>query len=100
MLCRRSLQDHICSHCVCDDVRGGCAVGIHQLEMAAGLRNGFWLRVWMALEPDAGVCLRASALCKLGTAIQQPDCNDYAAAGVPNCLLSHRWSYMQEFYHS
>ena len=78
VLCWRCLQDHICAHCICNDVRGGCAIGIHQLEVAAGLRNGVWFCVRMALEPDAGVCLRASALCKLDAAFQQPYCNGYA----------------------
>ena len=65
ILHRRCMQDHICAHCIRDDVRGGAAVCIYQPEVAAGLCNGVWLRIRMALEPDAGVCLCASAPCKL-----------------------------------
>ena len=48
-----ALQDNLCAHCVCNDMRGVCAVGIHQPEVAARLRRGLRLCLRLALEPDA-----------------------------------------------
>jgi hypothetical protein len=48
-----ALQDNLCAHCVCNDMRGVCAVSIHGPDMAARLRHGLWLCLRLALEPDA-----------------------------------------------
>ena len=70
------VQDDLCASGICHDMRGGHAVSIHQPTVAAGLRNGIRLCLWMALEPHAGKPHIAS-------------CNHYI---MPHCIMQeHCW---------
>ena len=49
------VQDHLCAGGIRHDMPGGHSVSIHQPAVAAGLRNGVRLCLWVALEPHAGL---------------------------------------------